>query len=144
MSRLCIISAGWHRSLQMSLQVSQRVTVCSPHCQSRRQVTVSNPPANAYDGVPTRRLMRALFVFQMCSYDWLVDRQANLMKLFRRLVGKHLYEAAMRATVFGQFIPGEEDKEILITAGWLASRKVIPMFAYTSAETPESQDDDGF
>jgi hypothetical protein len=105
-----------------------------------RDVTTSTTSKTVvpYDGVPTKRLLRAFLVFQLCSYDWLVNRQTALLKIFRRLVGRKFFAASMRATIFGQFIAGEKDEEIVATAKWLASRNVIPMFAYTATEMPSA------
>ena len=48
----------------------------------------------------------------MCTFDWLVDNAKGLMRMSRKLLGQRLFKAAMRATIFGQFVGGEGKHDI--------------------------------
>ena len=48
----------------------------------------------------------------MCTYDWLVDNAKGIMKMTRKVLGQRLFKAAMRATIYGQFVGGEGKHDI--------------------------------
>ena len=58
----------------------------------------------------------------------------QLLKLARLLLGQWSFKKLMRATIYGQFIAGEQDIEILRLAEHNKRFGVGSMFAYTAAE----------
>ncbi|KAG9487311.1 hypothetical protein GDO78_007265 [Eleutherodactylus coqui] len=66
----------------------------------------------AYKSKPTWELLRSLMVFWLCSVDPLVDRNQQLLRLSRKLLGQNLFESMMKMTFYGQFVAGENQETI--------------------------------
>ncbi|XP_068094827.1 proline dehydrogenase 1, mitochondrial [Hyperolius riggenbachi] len=66
----------------------------------------------AYKSKPTWELMRSMMVFWLCSVDYFVDKNQQLLQLSRKLLGKRLFEAMMKMTFYGQFVAGEDQEAI--------------------------------
>lgn len=66
----------------------------------------------AYQSKATWELMRSMVVFHLCSVDFLVDRNQQLLQLSRKLLGKRLFEMVMKMTFYGQFVAGEDQEAI--------------------------------
>jgi len=62
----------------------------------------------AYRSKKNTELLRGYLVFQLCSINYIVERNKQLMKICRKLVGKTLFEKLMKATFYGQFVAGED------------------------------------
>ncbi|XP_048874707.1 proline dehydrogenase 1, mitochondrial [Brienomyrus brachyistius] len=66
----------------------------------------------AYKSKDTLELLRSLLVFKLCSYDFLVDRNKELMDMTRMLLGQKMFERLMKMTFYGQFVAGEDHEAI--------------------------------
>uniref|UniRef100_A0AAY4BRW0 Proline dehydrogenase n=1 Tax=Denticeps clupeoides TaxID=299321 RepID=A0AAY4BRW0_9TELE len=66
----------------------------------------------AYKSKSTLELLRSLLVFKLCSYDLVVDKNMEIMSLSKKLLGQSLFEKAMKATFYGQFVAGEDHQSI--------------------------------
>ena len=51
-------------------------------------------------------------ILQMCTYNWLVDNAKPIIKMTRKVMGQRLFKATMRATIYGQFVAGEDKHDI--------------------------------
>ena len=58
----------------------------------------------------------------------------QLLRVARAMLGKALFGRLMRGTIYGQFIAGEKNQEILALAARNQKHGVGSMFAYTAAE----------
>ncbi|XP_062919101.1 hydroxyproline dehydrogenase isoform X2 [Mobula hypostoma] len=66
----------------------------------------------AYRAKSNWELLRALLVFRLCSFPWLVNNAGKMMQWSSRLLGRRLFEWLMKVTVYGQFVAGETVPEI--------------------------------
>nr|XP_014352499.1 PREDICTED: probable proline dehydrogenase 2 [Latimeria chalumnae] len=74
-------------------------------------------------------VIRGLLVFRMCSYPRLVNSSMKLMQFGRRVLGRRLFSAVMKASVYGQFVAGETLPEIQRSMEKLKSLGIRPMLA---------------
>jgi len=87
----------------------------------------------------TYELVRSIVVFKMCTYDWLVDNAKGIMKLTRKVLGQRLFKAAMRATIYGQFVGGEGKHDIQGTISRNAAFGVKSILDYSAEEDMDAQ-----
>ncbi|KAK2872347.1 hypothetical protein Q8A67_022244 [Cirrhinus molitorella] len=66
----------------------------------------------AYKSKDTMELFRSLLVFKLCTFDFLVDKNKELMDLSRKVFGQRLFEKLMKMTFYGQFVAGEDQDAI--------------------------------
>lgn len=66
----------------------------------------------AYMSKTNAELLRCYVVFQLCSVNAFVEKNKQLMKIARRVLGKFLFEKAMKATFYGHFVAGEDAARI--------------------------------
>uniref|UniRef100_A0AAY5EE44 Proline dehydrogenase n=1 Tax=Electrophorus electricus TaxID=8005 RepID=A0AAY5EE44_ELEEL len=66
----------------------------------------------AYKSKNTLELLRSLLVFKLCSYDFLVDKNREVMALGEKLLGVKVFEQLMKMTFYGQFVAGEDHEAI--------------------------------
>uniref|UniRef100_A0A1A8JUQ7 Proline dehydrogenase n=1 Tax=Nothobranchius kuhntae TaxID=321403 RepID=A0A1A8JUQ7_NOTKU len=66
----------------------------------------------AYKSKGNLELLRSLLVFHLCSVDFLVDKNKELMELTKRLLGQRMFEKLMKMTFYGQFVAGEDHNSI--------------------------------
>ncbi|XP_053466866.1 proline dehydrogenase 1, mitochondrial [Ictalurus furcatus] len=66
----------------------------------------------AYKSKGSAELLRGLLVFKLCSYDFLVDKNKEIMDLCKKLMGQALFEKLMKMTFYGQFVAGEDHQSI--------------------------------
>ncbi|KAM5153042.1 hydroxyproline dehydrogenase [Mantella aurantiaca] len=94
----------------------------------------AKPALNFSDGRVFRlksrwEMMRGLLIFHMCSFPGLVRNSEKLMAVSRRLLGRRLFDWAMRGTVYGQFVAGESLPEIQACVERLRRLGIRPMLA---------------
>ncbi|XP_060586851.1 proline dehydrogenase 1, mitochondrial-like [Ruditapes philippinarum] len=65
-------------------------------------------PQEAYRSKTTGELLRAYFVFQLCSIPLIVTHNKTLMKWSQSILGTKLFHKLMKATFYGQFVAGED------------------------------------
>ncbi|MCI4392842.1 hypothetical protein PGIGA_G00150810 [Pangasianodon gigas] len=66
----------------------------------------------AYKSKGAAELLRGLLVFKLCSYDFLVDKNREIMDLSKKLLGQAMFEKLMKMTFYGQFVAGEDHQSI--------------------------------
>uniref|UniRef100_A0A8C2D6W4 Proline dehydrogenase n=1 Tax=Cyprinus carpio TaxID=7962 RepID=A0A8C2D6W4_CYPCA len=66
----------------------------------------------AYKSKDTMELLRSLLVFKLCTIDFLVDKNKELMDLSKKVLGQRLFEKLMKMTFYGQFVAGEDQNAI--------------------------------
>ncbi|XP_055730692.1 proline dehydrogenase 1, mitochondrial-like isoform X1 [Salvelinus fontinalis] len=66
----------------------------------------------AYKSKDNIELLRSLLVFKLCTFDFLVDKNKELMDLTKKVFGKRLFETLMKMTFYGQFVAGEDHNSI--------------------------------
>ncbi|KAI1901034.1 hypothetical protein AGOR_G00055990 [Albula goreensis] len=66
----------------------------------------------AYKSKDTLELLRSLLVFKLCSYDFLVDKNKELMDVSRKVFGQKAFDQMMKMTFYGQFVAGENHQTI--------------------------------
>ncbi|KAK7143141.1 hypothetical protein R3I93_014343 [Phoxinus phoxinus] len=66
----------------------------------------------AYKSKDTLELLRSLLVFKLCTFDFLVDKNKELMDLSKKVFGQRLFEKLMKMTFYGQFVAGEDQNAI--------------------------------
>ncbi|XP_028400731.1 proline dehydrogenase 1, mitochondrial-like [Dendronephthya gigantea] len=62
----------------------------------------------AYRSKTTREIVRSLFVFRLCSVNYLVDNNLKLMKYGKKFLGERMFNSLMKATFYGHFVGGED------------------------------------
>ncbi|XP_036443623.1 proline dehydrogenase 1, mitochondrial [Colossoma macropomum] len=66
----------------------------------------------AYKSKDTLELLRSLLVFRLCAFDFLVDRNKELLDLSKKVLGQSAFEKLMKMTFYGQFVAGEDQDSI--------------------------------
>ncbi|XP_029961179.1 proline dehydrogenase 1, mitochondrial [Salarias fasciatus] len=66
----------------------------------------------AYKSKDSLELLRSLVVFKLCSYDFLVDRNKEIMDLGKKVLGQKVFDQFMKMTFYGQFVAGEDHRSI--------------------------------
>ncbi|MEQ2298226.1 hypothetical protein AMECASPLE_003100 [Ameca splendens] len=74
-------------------------------------------------------LLRALGVFQLCSFPLLVNNCGKLMTGTRTLLGRRGFSLLLRPTVYAQFVAGENEREISQSMGKMSLLGLRPMLA---------------
>ncbi|XP_039626501.1 proline dehydrogenase 1, mitochondrial [Polypterus senegalus] len=87
--------------------------ICASCSASRYRVSIDfENTKEAYRSKTTLELLRSLFVFKLCTFDFVVDRNKELMQLSRAVLRKPLFERLMKMTFYGQFVAGEDQETI--------------------------------
>ena len=58
--------------------------------------------------------MRASLCFKLFSVEHLVENNMYYMNLFEKTFGQSLFDVAMKMTVYGQFVAGEDKDKIKV------------------------------
>ncbi|XP_073334387.1 proline dehydrogenase 1, mitochondrial [Pagrus major] len=66
----------------------------------------------AYRSKGNVELLRSLLVFKLCTVDFLVEKNKELMDLSKKLLGQWMFEKMMKMTFYGQFVAGEDHNSI--------------------------------
>eukprot|EP00064_Thunnus_orientalis_P003030 superscaffoldBa00000239_g3038 len=66
----------------------------------------------AYKSKDSLELLRSLVVFKLCSYDFLVDKNKEIMDLGNKILGQRGFNQFMKMTFYGQFVAGEDHRAI--------------------------------
>ncbi|CAG5925298.1 unnamed protein product [Menidia menidia] len=66
----------------------------------------------AYRSKDSLELLRSLVVFKLCSYDFLVDKNEEIMDLGKKILGQKVFDQVMKMTFYGQFVAGEDHWDI--------------------------------
>ncbi|XP_059809147.1 hydroxyproline dehydrogenase [Hypanus sabinus] len=101
----------------------------APPGSARRAKASPDFDTGAYRVKSNWELLRALLVFRMCSFPWLVNNAGKVMHWSCRLLGRRLFEQLMKVTVYGQFVAGETVPEVQGCTEALRRAGVRPMLA---------------
>uniref|UniRef100_A0A665UIT4 Proline dehydrogenase n=1 Tax=Echeneis naucrates TaxID=173247 RepID=A0A665UIT4_ECHNA len=74
-------------------------------------------------------LLRAMAVFQFCSFPVLVNNCGKLMSIARTLLGRRGFSLLLRPTVYAQFVAGENESEISESMEKMSVLGLRPMLA---------------
>ncbi|XP_069034229.1 proline dehydrogenase 1, mitochondrial [Embiotoca jacksoni] len=66
----------------------------------------------AYKSKDSLELLRSLVVFKLCSSDFLVDQNKEIMDLGKKIMGQRAFDQFMKMTFYGQFVAGEDHRTI--------------------------------
>ncbi|XP_058454211.1 proline dehydrogenase 1, mitochondrial isoform X1 [Malaya genurostris] len=106
-----------------------------PSSPQRDPLDVSfNDPNAAFKSKTTLELIRAYFVYLLCSSEFLVENNMKLMKLARTILGEKLFTLIMKYTFYGHFVAGEDQFKIAPTLERLRSFGVKPILDYSVEE----------
>lgn len=92
-----------------------------------------NPKA-AFKSKTTWEVLRAYIVYTLCSSNYLVENNMQLMKLTKMLVGEKVFTLIMKGTFYGHFVAGEDQYKIVPTLKRLHSFGVKPILDYSVEE----------
>jgi len=93
-----------------------------------------NDPIAAFKSKTTAELIRAYFVYIMCSSEYLVENNMKLLKISKAIFGEKLFGLIMKATFYGHFVAGEDRHKIVPTLERLRSFGVKPILDYSVEE----------
>ncbi|XP_055612273.1 proline dehydrogenase 1, mitochondrial isoform X1 [Uranotaenia lowii] len=123
-------TAGGHHVAKQQQQ--QQNDPGSPH---RDPLDVSfNDPNAAFKSKTTFELIRAYFVYLLCSSEFLVENNMKLMKVAQTVMGEKLFTLLMKYTFYGHFVAGEDQVKIVPTLERLRSFGVKPILDYSVEE----------
>lgn len=91
-------------------------------------------PVDAFKSKTTFELVRAYFVYMVCSSETLVDNNMKLLKFARKVLGDRLFVMLMKSTFYGHFVAGEDRFRIVPTLERLRSFGVKPILDYSVEE----------
>nr|XP_020478970.1 probable proline dehydrogenase 2 [Monopterus albus] len=74
-------------------------------------------------------LLRALGIFQFCSFPVLVNNCGKLMSIARTVLGRRGFSLLLRPTVYAQFVAGENEREISKSMEKMSMLGLRPMLA---------------
>ncbi|XP_055550359.1 proline dehydrogenase 1, mitochondrial isoform X1 [Wyeomyia smithii] len=93
-----------------------------------------NDPNAAFKSKTTFELIRAYFVYMLCSSEFLVENNMKLMKIAQTILGEKLFTLVMKYTFYGHFVAGEDQVKIVPTLERLRSFGVKPILDYSVEE----------
>jgi len=91
-------------------------------------------PKAAFKSKTTWEVLRAYIVYQLCSVNYLVEHNSQLMKISKAILGEKLFTMMMKATFYGHFVAGEDQYKIVPTLKRLHSFGVKPILDYSVEE----------
>ncbi|XP_048871774.1 hydroxyproline dehydrogenase isoform X2 [Brienomyrus brachyistius] len=107
----------------------------SEHLPALHSCMSSLPPdlkfedPSAFSVKSFRELMRALGVFQLCSFPVLVNNCGKLLSAARSILGKQGFSLIMRPSIYAQFVAGESEGEIAVAMEKMRSLGLRTMLA---------------
>ncbi|XP_065087263.1 proline dehydrogenase 1, mitochondrial isoform X2 [Ochlerotatus camptorhynchus] len=107
----------------------------NPSSPQRDPLDVSfNDPNAAFKSKTTLELIRAYFVYVLCSSEFLVENNMKIMKLTKAIIGDKLFVQLMKSTFYGHFVAGEDRFRIVPALERLRSFGVKPILDYSVEE----------
>ncbi len=68
--------------------------------------------ATPFESKSTKALLRATLVYTLCRIQPIVDNSEPLLKLTRRVLGNKITDAILKATLYGHFCAGEDERRL--------------------------------
>ncbi|XP_038845754.1 proline dehydrogenase 1, mitochondrial-like [Salvelinus namaycush] len=97
------------KAVQADLSIQSKNTT---DAQTQKIEIDFNNTHEAYKSKDNIELLRSLLVFKLCTFDFLVDKNKELMDLSKKVFGQRLFERLMKMTFYGQFVAGEDHNSI--------------------------------
>ena len=89
-------------------------------------------------------LLRALVVFRLCRFPWLVKNSQWLIDITYSTFGESITNTLMRYTLFGHFCAGEDVKDIKQTVDYLAGNGIGSILDYAAeSDIQEAREERG-
>ncbi|XP_075218493.1 proline dehydrogenase slgA isoform X2 [Lycorma delicatula] len=125
-----------HIALKSTVASTADVEEKSTSYGSRRDPldTGFDNPKAAFKSKTTWEVLRAYLVYTLCSSNYLVENNMQLMKLTKMLVGEKIFTLIMKGTFYGHFVAGEDQHKIVPTLKRLHSFGVKPILDYSVEE----------
>ncbi|XP_062593110.1 hydroxyproline dehydrogenase-like [Saccostrea cucullata] len=82
----------------------------------------------------TWELLRALLIFKVCSFEKFVENNYKILSWSRRLMGRPLFNAMMRPTIYKQFVGGDDVTSFQATVDRLQAAGMGPLVMVTLEE----------
>ena len=99
-------------------------------------------PSSSYGMQSTGDIIRALFVFKICSSNWLVQNCESILNRSISLFGESLVMFFVRPTFFAHFCAGEGEKSIQPRIDYLRSHGIGSILDYAAeADIEDSQEE---
>mmetsp|Transcript_78327 Transcript_78327/g.227242 ORF Transcript_78327/g.227242 Transcript_78327/m.227242 type:complete len:572 (+) Transcript_78327:110-1825(+) len=125
------LAPRWKSSVTLNENNGQEVT------NATESIPDFNDSKAAFESKTTKELFRAALCFRLCRIPFLVNHAEDLLGLSRRILGNTVTDAILRATLFGHFCAGEDQKRIEPVLKKLDSVGVGSILDY-AAESDES------
>ena len=77
-------------------------------------------------------------LLQLCAIDFIVDNNKQLLNIGRRILGRTLFNKLMKATIYGQFVGGEDKIDIQGTISKNMAFGVKSILDYSAEEDMSS------
>lgn len=101
-----------------------------------------NDAKAAYESKSTVELWRAFAVFQLCRIPFLVKHSETLLQASRKVLGGTISDALLKATLFGHFCAGEDEKRIQPVLENLQSSGIGSILDYAHEDDGSSSSSD--
>ncbi|KAG1663984.1 Proline dehydrogenase 1, mitochondrial [Nymphon striatum] len=114
----------------------------SPHKNHKKYLRLDlsfSNYAEAFKSKSTWEIYRAIFILKMCSFQYIVTNNAALMKFGKKILGDRLFTLLMKKTFFGQFVAGENEKDIKFVVDHLRKFGVKSILDYSAEEDITSE-----
>ncbi len=82
------------------------------HNEMKYQMPDFNDSKAAFASKTTTELLRAAVCFRLCKIPFLVNHAEDLLGLSRRIFGNRLTDSILKATLYGHFCAGEDQRRI--------------------------------
>ncbi|CAJ0601208.1 unnamed protein product [Cylicocyclus nassatus] len=80
-------------------------------CYSKLDLTFTNTK-EAFKSKTNHELLRGYIVLRLCAIESLVKHSQKILAVIRAILGKRLFKRVLKSTFYGQFVAGEDPKEI--------------------------------
>ncbi|XP_065664241.1 proline dehydrogenase 1, mitochondrial isoform X2 [Hydra vulgaris] len=87
------------------------VNMVKTECKGEPSIDFSNFE-QAFRAKTTGEIIKAIIVYKLCSIDFLVNRNKELMSISRKIFGKKGFDYIMKSSFYGHFVAGESQEDI--------------------------------
>ncbi|CAD5113866.1 DgyrCDS3030 [Dimorphilus gyrociliatus] len=120
------------RNLTSSFIKTQQYSV------ENREKTLENINFNdskvAYKNKTTKQLLRSYMIFKLCSFNSIIEKQGQILRILRKILGQRIFKQIIEATIFKQFLLIKNDEVLRTETLNNFKYGIRPFFAYTCAE----------
>lgn len=126
--RTCIVAKGAEARFRHAASKRCKATVVASNSDTRNEKVHSlyvkqhnehiqsvpnfSDAQAAFESKTTFELLRAWLVFRLCGVKPLVSNAKPLLQMSRRFLGDYITDGMLKATLFGHFCAGEDEKRI--------------------------------